>query len=209
MHRSFLATVVRWAARDDAATLLGPVLMGGVAAAAGWGAAVLTLSDAQGRDRFVAASGPTARRLHDLEVVWAEGPSRDAVRAGALTAGEHELAIRWPRFGPAARRLGVAAVAAVPVEVCTREEDLCGSLTGLGPPMPDTEVNVCGLKEVAEALGQAVSRAPWVLGAGVPDLSAAVGDDEEHDAWRLAGPVDVGDPGKAPPSGVFVRIYRI
>lgn len=53
--------------------------------------------------------------------------------------------------------VAAAAVAAVPVEVGTGEEGLCGSLTGLGPPTPDTDVSVCGLNEVAEAL--ALSRA--------------------------------------------------
>ncbi len=180
VHRSFLAKLVRWASLDDAATLLGPGLMGGVAAAAGWGAAVLTVSDRQGGDQSVAVSGPTARRLHDLEVILAEGPARDAVRVGALTADQDELVARWPRFGPAAWGLGVAAVAAVPVDLGTGEEGLCGSLTGFGPPMPAAEVNVCGLDEVAEALGQTVSRAPGVLGAGASDLPAVVGYNEQH-----------------------------
>ena len=120
-----------------------------------------------------------ARRLLDLEVILAEGPSRDAVSVGALTAGEDELATRWPRFGPAAWGLGVVAVAAVPVDLGPWKEGLCGSLTGFGPPMPDAEVNVCGLDEVAEALGQTVSRAPGVLGAGVSDLPPTVSRDEE------------------------------
>ena len=170
MHQMFLRRLVTWAAgREDTVTLLRPVLMGAVASTAGWGGAVLTVSEATGQSRLVAASDVTARRVHGLEVALGEGPSWDAMRNGGLAARVDELGSRWPSFGAAAGELGVTSVAAARVDL-DHGEGLFGSLTFVGPPAPDMTVAVCGLDQVAEALRQTVFKVPQILRADDADV---------------------------------------
>ena len=153
---TFARRLERWAAREDGAELLRPVLMREVARTAGWGGVVLTLRDGSGGETLVAASDQTARRVHELEVALAEGPSVDASLGRTSIAYGEELELRWPRFGEIAWELGVHAVAALPLD--SGRAHAVGSLSGIGPPMPAQRGDLRGLRKVAEALDEGVLR---------------------------------------------------
>jgi transcriptional regulator with GAF, ATPase, and Fis domain len=82
-------------------------------------AAGLLLADPRGQLRVVAASSEAARLLELFQIQNDQGPCLDCFRAGQpiaaadLTAAAH----RWPRFAPAARRAGFAAVQALPMRL--------------------------------------------------------------------------------------------
>jgi len=188
MHLTFSRRLARWAARDDVAELLRPVLMTAVANTAGWHGAVLSLSDRTGGEKLVAASDATARRAHELEVALAEGPSRDVALGQTPVARGPELERRWPRFGPAVGELGVRAVAAVPVDLGL--VDLGGALTVIGSTVPAVTADACGLSEVAEALATTVLEAPDVVradAAGVPGLEVFGDEDFQPGLHQAAG----------------------
>jgi hypothetical protein len=92
-----------------------PVVLSGVAGLLGASSALVTLCG-QRIGAAVAVSDRLAREAYDLEMVMAEGPARDAVRAGrpVLTGGQR-LLDRWPRYGPAIAGLGLTAVIAAPL----------------------------------------------------------------------------------------------
>ena len=188
MHLNFARRLAGWSVREDADQLLRPVLMKAVANTAGWRGAVLSLNDATGAEKLVAASDATARRAHEIEVTLAEGPSRDAGLGRVALARGAELERRWPRYGPAVAELGVRAVAAVPVDLgCTY---LGGALTVIGATPPTWTANACGLCEVAEALAHTVLQAPDLVvddGAGVPGLAVFETQDFQPALHQAAG----------------------
>ena len=153
---NFARRLERWAAREDAAEMLRPVLMREVARTAGWGGVVLTLRDRSGAEVLVAASDERARRVHELEVALDEGPSVEASLGRTSIAYGEELEVRWPRFGEIAWELGVHAVAALPLD--SGPAHAGGSLSGIGPPMPAQRGDLRGLRKVAGALDEGVLR---------------------------------------------------
>ena len=172
MHLDFSRRLTRWALRGDADLLLRPVLMSAVANTAGWHGAVLSLRDSSGDEMLVAASDATARRAHELEVTLNEGPSWDALLGGNPVACGDELDRRWPSYAPAVGDLGVQAVAAVPLDLGSR--NLGGALTVSGAQLPSLTDDACGLSDVAEALARTVLQVPDVIGTdafGVPRLN--------------------------------------
>lgn len=80
----------------------------------------VVLADHRGTLNLVAASSEETRMLELSQLQNSEGPGLDAFRAGLpvtfddLAAGGDE---RWPRFAPAARSAGFAAVHALPMRL--------------------------------------------------------------------------------------------
>lgn len=80
----------------------------------------MALMNRAGHQGVVAASGPLAADLENLQFELGEGPSLDASRANILVF-ETDLAATamtpWPGFGPAAVAAGVRGVFAIPLQV--------------------------------------------------------------------------------------------
>jgi transcriptional regulator with GAF, ATPase, and Fis domain len=81
-------------------------------------AAGLLLADPRGELRVVAASSQAARLLELFQLQNDQGPCLDCFRAGQPVAADlAAAAARWPRFAPAARQAGFAAVQALPMRL--------------------------------------------------------------------------------------------
>jgi transcriptional regulator with GAF, ATPase, and Fis domain len=82
-------------------------------------AAGLLLADPRGELRVVAASSEAARLLELFQLQSDQGPCLDCFRAGQPVAAADlgAEAARWPRFAPAARQAGFAAVQALPMRL--------------------------------------------------------------------------------------------
>ena len=199
---NFARRLERWAAREDAATLLRPVLMSEVARTAGWGGVVLTLRDGSGGEVLVAASDDRARRVHELAVALDEGPTVEAAQGCTSVAIGADMRRRWPRFGEMVGELGVRAVAAVPLDLGPRHA--AGSLSAVGPPMPAHPGDLRGLRRVAQAIDEGVLRSSdLVCGADTqlpslemfehedfqPALHQAAGVLHERQAWDVDGAI--------------------
>lgn len=187
---TFARRLEYWIARRDASRFeRRPLLMSEAAQAAGWGGAVLTLRDGAGADMFVAASDVKARRVHELEVALAEGPSMEASEGRMSIAYRAELETRWPRFGKAASDLGVQAVAAVPLDTVP-DHTAASSLSAIGPPMPAGRGDLGGLLAVAGALDMGVLRSSKPVGGTdteVPILEMFESDDFQPALHQAAG----------------------
>jgi transcriptional regulator with GAF, ATPase, and Fis domain len=90
-------------------------------------AAGLLLADPRGELRVVAASSEAARLLELFQIQDDQGPCLDCFRAGQpVDSGDLAAeARRWPRFAPAARQAGFAAVQALPMRL---REQVIGAL---------------------------------------------------------------------------------
>jgi transcriptional regulator with GAF, ATPase, and Fis domain len=90
-------------------------------------AAGLLLADPRGPLRVVAASSETVRLLELFQLQNDQGPCLDCFKAGQPVAAADLAAEarRWPRFAPAARRAGFAAVQALPLRL---REQVIGAL---------------------------------------------------------------------------------
>jgi transcriptional regulator with GAF, ATPase, and Fis domain len=90
-------------------------------------AAGLLLADPRGELRVVAASSEAARLLELFQIQNDQGPCLDCFRAGrpVQAADLAAAAPRWPRFAPAARHAGFAAVQALPMRL---REQVIGAL---------------------------------------------------------------------------------
>src|SRR6266702_1907430 len=89
-------------------------------------AAGLMLADPRGELRVVAASSQAARLLELFQLQNDQGPCLDCFRTGRpVAAADLAAAARWPRFAPAARQAGFAAVQALPMRL---REQVIGAL---------------------------------------------------------------------------------
>ena len=90
-------------------------------------AAGLLLADPRGELRVVAASSEAARLLELFQIQNDQGPCLDCFRSGRPVAAADlaAAAARWPRFAPAARQAGFAAVQALPMRL---REQVIGAL---------------------------------------------------------------------------------
>ena len=94
-------------------------------------AAGLLLADPRGELRVVAASSEAARLLELFQIQNDQGPCLDCFRSGRPVAAADlaAAAVRWPRFAPAARQAGFAAVQALPMRL---REQVIGALNLFG-----------------------------------------------------------------------------
>src|SRR6266852_7585732 len=90
-------------------------------------AAGLLLADPRGELRVVAASSEAARLLELFQIQNDQGPCLDCFRRGEPVSATDLAAAaqRWPRFAPAARQAGFAAVQALPMRL---REQVIGAL---------------------------------------------------------------------------------
>ncbi|MEV0261106.1 GAF domain-containing protein [Streptomyces sp. NPDC050617] len=125
-----------------------PRFMAGVAEACGTRGAALTLVDSGQNQLAVAVSDEQSRAAQELEYVLGEGPSKDAASGRRpVHASGPAIEALWRGYGPALTSLGIASVAAVPLET----QDACiGALAVFDPPAG--LVGSPGLAEVAAAL---------------------------------------------------------
>lgn len=116
LHEVYAARIDQRASRPRDGS---EVLLEAVAEALGIPGAAATLAVSGRRTSLVvAASDVTARAACKLEATAGEGPATATAAKGTLVhvtgAG---LATRWPRYGPAAMRMGIDSVTAVPLHL--------------------------------------------------------------------------------------------
>ncbi|GAB3720133.1 hypothetical protein GCM10027598_33450 [Amycolatopsis oliviviridis] len=147
LHAGYVDAVKSWAAGDGHAGLP-PAFMTAVAEASGIPSLAVTLFTKDESGTAVVVSDTVAARANDLEYLFGEGPSRGTpFQLGVC--GERELMSRWPRFGPAARELGVRAVVSARLGL---PESPLGSLIAYRPePEPDAAI-ARSAKVVADVL---------------------------------------------------------
>ncbi|WP_244875975.1 GAF and ANTAR domain-containing protein [Winogradskya consettensis] len=166
----------------------------------------------EGGPPTLAASGPQAQRLDDLQYASGEGPALEAARTRAvITAQDLPTDDRWPELGECALAEGVRGVAAIPLDV---PRSAVGSVSFFvqhpGGMDPEQLLTAMALVNQAEVLlaelqrrqglreGAAVDRAAGVIiaqrGCGVQeaynvlrDTSQRLGLPREEVAERLIG----------------------
>jgi hypothetical protein len=124
----------------------------------------------------VAASGPAAQALDDLQYEIGQGPGLDAARTRAVVTAEDLTAdARWPELTDCAQAEGVRSVAAIPLDL---QRAAVGSLSlyvgrpdGIGPDLLLTAMAIVSQAEVL--LGELRRRELHSEGASV-DRAAGV-----------------------------------
>jgi hypothetical protein len=113
LHHLLAVRMEHWLSHPDDA--LGPAFLAAVADVLGTTSALAVLRGQRAVAK-VGASDSVALAAHDLETVTGEGPALEAATAGVpVMAAGPALLDRWPRYGPAAAELGVAAAIAAPL----------------------------------------------------------------------------------------------
>jgi hypothetical protein len=180
-------TTEAWLARGQAQPRIGasqlrttdtvqPRIMDTVAQAIGVPSATAALHGSRRLSVAASSSDDLARTAHELELAVGEGPAGSAAGRGEpVSAGNGEMAQRWPLYGPAAVELGVRSVLAMPL----RQETAClGSLVVYGTgPVLDEEV-VAATDRVTGAVTEAMLLAGGSLFADAdyePMVHQAVG----------------------------------
>lgn len=152
--------------------------MDAVAEALGASGAALTLFGPDEAETLAAASNPASKSAQRLEFTLGQGPAHETVRCcGPITAAGRQMAQSWPIYGPAVERLGIRAVAAVPVATAGAH---LGALTVFDPPRTldaDLETFQAAADTLAVSLlspwggaqdGQEPANWPPLLGQGDP-----------------------------------------
>lgn len=130
----------------------------------------------EGGPPALAASGPEAQTLDDLQHATGDGPALEAARTRAVVTA-HDLPgdARWPQLAECARELGVRGVAAIPLDV---QRSAVGAVSffverpgGIDPELLLTAMALVNQAEVL--LGELQRRAALREGATV-DRAAGV-----------------------------------
>lgn len=209
IHRSYAQRLEVWAklgALHDSR----PVFMGAVAATAGTPSAALTLVGPDNTEAFVAASDATSRAAHELELVFAEGPSQDAMHQPApVVVTNEEVPLRWPHYGPGLRQLGVQAVAAVGLHVASA---CMGSLTVYDPhTRTGSHPGAHQLGQIANALVDSVLLAPDAVTThdDHPALSLFEQQDFQPELHQAAGKIHAASHCGIPAALALIRAHAL
>jgi GAF domain len=155
VHRSFAERLRTWRAAvtpPEGAPPLGltPMFLAAVADSADAQGAAVTLFGQSREEVLSAASDGKVKSVQDLEFVCGEGPAHTCNRhRRAVIASGAELTKRWPLYGPAALRLGVQRLAAVPIEIGRRP---VGALTVYEPGVSGGKADIELLRTIAGSL---------------------------------------------------------
>ena len=154
-----------------------PGLVQAVADTLGASGAALTLF---GPETLMAASSPASRTAQCLEFTLGQGPARASVElCGPIIAAGPQMAMAWPIYGPAVERLGIRAVAAVPVVAAGAS---LGALTVFDPPRahgPDLEAFEAAAGTLAVSLLSSWSVSEGDGPSGWPPLA------DQGDQWAV------------------------
>lgn len=77
--------------------------------------AAIVLVDPAAVELHVAASGPFAERVQEIEFTFGVGPARDAARRGTVSARGAAIHARWPGYAAAVVALGLTSLVAAPL----------------------------------------------------------------------------------------------
>jgi len=156
VHRSFAERLRTWRAAIAPPVgaapplVLTPLFLAAVADSADAQGAAVTLFGQSREEVLSAASDGMVKSVQDLEFVCGEGPAHTCNRQRrAVVASGAELARRWPVYGPAAARLGVRRLAAVPIEIGRRP---VGALTVYEPGVNRGAADLELLRTIAGSL---------------------------------------------------------
>jgi hypothetical protein len=96
---------------------------------------------------MVCVTDSVSEQLAELEMTLGEGPGRDAAAAGApALAGDlsdEGAGRRWPAFSPAARRLGVRAIFALPLMIGAIRTGVLGMYRDTAGPLTRIQLGDC------------------------------------------------------------------
>lgn len=177
LQDSFALRAAAWAGGPGAR----PRFMAVVAEACGTDSAAMALLDAEQNHLAVAVSDQLSRAAQDLEYVLGEGPGQDAAATHhPVHVSGPGIEARWPGYGPSLVSLGVASVAAVPLQT---QGGCIGALTVFDPLPADT--GPARLAAIAEVLTRIVLLDP----DADPDLYG--GTDVRATVHQAAGMVSV------------------
>jgi GAF domain len=167
IHTAHADRLRRWG-EGSAALHAQPGLMTAVAEALNASGTALTLFGSDGTQTPAAASDPATRTAQHLEFTLGQGPAHTTLQLRRpVTAAGDQMHETWPVYGPAVARLGIRAVAAVPVVTAGAT---LGALTVFDPPMasnPDLE----SFRAAADTLAASLA------------LGLASADAEELESW--------------------------
>jgi GAF domain len=157
VHHSFAERLRMWHAAvtppdPDGVPPLGltPMFLAAVADSADAQGAAVTLFGQSREEVLSAASDGKVKSVQDLEFVCGEGPAHTCNRhRRAVIASGAEITRRWPLYGPAALRLGVQRLAAVPIEIGHRP---VGALTVYEPGVNGGVADIELLRTIAGSL---------------------------------------------------------
>jgi len=188
VQRSFAERLRTWCAAlapPEAAPRLSltPIFLAAVADSADARGAAVTLFGPEREELLSAASDGRVKSVQDLEFVCGEGPAHTCSRVrGAVTATGAELTRRWPLYGPAAVRLGVRRLAAVPIEIGRTP---VGALTVYEPGVNRGKADLDLLRTIAGTLHRIVLTRDGSPSAHDPLLADADWHDVVHQATGI------------------------
>lgn len=188
VHRSFAERLRTWCAALAPPgvvprLVLTPIFLAAVADSADARGAAVTLFGPEREELLSAASDGRVKSVQDLEFVCGEGPAHTCNRVrGAVTAAGAELTRRWPLYGPAAVRLGVRRLAAVPIEIGRTP---VGALTVYEPGVHRGTADLDLLRTIAGTLHRIVLNGDGGHTARDPLLADADWHDVVHQATGI------------------------
>lgn len=185
MHAEYADRLAIWFSRPAQGGRR-PVFMASVARTLGSDSAAIMLLGHDLDEILAAASDGLARQAQDLEFAFREGPARDAaLGCSPVAADDSAFGDRWTHYGPAVARLGVHAVAAVPLQL---GRGAFGALTAFSRE-PAANLDLTALGAVADTLAHTVLAAPdaTAFGLGIPPLGVFEDGDLRPVVHQAAG----------------------